>query len=181
MGAHAAREMAAPPEFDDVYEAHIGFVWRTLAGLGVPESELEDAAQETFLVVHRRLDEFEGRAAITTWLFAIARRIAADRARRRSRHHRPIAEDINTEPPPSPSELTERAQARALLLELLDVLDADKREVFVLVEIEQVPVKEVAAMLGLKLNTAWSRLRLARRAFEREVQRRRAGSPGKAP
>lgn len=173
MAANAAATMPEPLCFDEVYETHLGFVWRTLASLGVPEADLEDAAQEVFVVVHRRLDEFEGRAAITTWLFAIARRIASDRARKRARRERPVPADV-ADTSETPREAAQRAEARALLLELLDQLDDDKREVFVLVEIEQLPVKQVAGLLGLKLNTAWSRLRLARRAFERQVARHRA-------
>ncbi len=75
----AARAVApepSPPAFDDVYTAHVGFVWRIARTLGVPAAALEDAVQDVFVVVHRRLPEFEPRAAITTWLFAITRRVA---------------------------------------------------------------------------------------------------------
>ena len=86
--AHAIEERTAfvPPSFDEVYAAHFGFVWRVLRTFGVPAASLEDAAQDVFVVVHRRLPEFEGRAAITTWLFAIVLGVA--RNHRRSQRRR---------------------------------------------------------------------------------------------
>src|SRR4051812_34339786 len=73
-----------PTTFEEVYAAHVAFVWRVLRALGVAAEQLEDAAQDVFVIVHRRLPEFEGRSAITTWLFAIARRVAS-RYRRKSK------------------------------------------------------------------------------------------------
>src|ERR1041384_5180517 len=88
--AHALAEprSAAIPAFDEVYAAHVGFVWRVLRTFGVPDAQIEDAVQDVFVVVHRRLAEWEGRAAITTWLFAIARRVASTHRRRRSEERR---------------------------------------------------------------------------------------------
>ena len=155
--------------FDDVYAAHFAFVWRVLRTLGVPDAALEDAAQDVFVVVHRRLREFEGRAAITTWLFAIARRVASS--------HRRRAGDTRTEVlVEDPAGATDtfaamsRAQAAATVFSILSQLDEDKRVVFALVELEQLSVPEVARMLELNLNTAYSRLRLARAAFEAAVR-----------
>src|SRR3954452_10421913 len=85
MTALAAPLDAAVPAaltFEEVYAQHVGFVWRVLRSLGVPPAQLEDAAQDVFVVVHRRLPEFEGRAAITTWLFAIVRKVAPKYSRR---------------------------------------------------------------------------------------------------
>ena len=77
----------AVPAFERVYEEHFDFVWRSLRRLGVPRSALDDAVQEVFLVVHRRLAEFEGRSSLKTWLFGIAVHIAlkAGRASARGR------------------------------------------------------------------------------------------------
>jgi RNA polymerase sigma-70 factor (ECF subfamily) len=170
-----ALDSPAVPSFDEVYGAHFTFVWRVLRTLGVPEPGLEDAAQDVFVVVHRRLAEFEGRAAITTWLFAIARRVAAS-------HRRSTGRDASrTEPlADEPAGVADtfaalsRAQAAATVMGILDTMDEDKRIVFALVELEQLSVPEVARMLELNLNTAYSRLRLARQAFETAV-RARAG------
>jgi RNA polymerase sigma-70 factor (ECF subfamily) len=170
--AHALDEVrpaVATPSFDEVYAAHFAFVWRILRTFGVPEAALEDAAQDVFVVVHRRLPEFEGRAAITTWLFAIARRVASAH-RRKDRRTDPLDE----EPAGSADTFAalSRAQAAATVMGILDTMDEDKRIVFALVELEQLSVPEVARMLDLNLNTAYSRLRLARHAFELAVRAR---------
>jgi RNA polymerase sigma-70 factor, ECF subfamily len=168
-----AEEAAVPavPSFDEVYARHFAFVWRVLRTFGVPDAALEDAAQDVFVVVHRRLPEFEGRAALTTWLFAIARRVASG--------HRRKGNDGRTEPlgdePAGVSDTfaaLSRAQAAATVMAILDTMDEDKRMVFALVELEQLSVPEVARMLALNLNTAYSRLRLARQAFELAVRAR---------
>ena len=65
-------ETTAPVTFLDLYEAHLSFVWNGVRRLGVPESAIEDVVQEVFLVVHRKLGEFEGRSSMRTWLFGIA-------------------------------------------------------------------------------------------------------------
>src|SRR5512146_2625141 len=95
--AHAIEtpERASIPSFDEVYAAHFAFVWRVLRTFGVTEPALEAAAQDVFVVVHRRLPEFEGRSAVTTWLFAIARRVACAHRRRGGRDTRtePLADE----------------------------------------------------------------------------------------
>ena len=166
MTAFAAPLAAAPAEalaFDEVYAQHVGFVWRVLRTFGVPDAQLEDAAQDVFVVVHRRLADFEGRAAIRTWLFAIARRVAGAHRRKQGR-----TEALDEEPVGAADTFASlsRAQAAATVMAILDTMDEDKRVVFALVELEQLSVPEVARMLDLNLNTAYSRLRLARQAFE---------------
>ena len=167
---------AAVPAFDEVYAAHVGFVWRVLRTLGVPAAQIEDAVQDVFVVVHRRLAEWQNRAAITTWLFAIARRVAAAHRRRASRSAaspvEPLSDELADDRPGAGDPFAEmsRAQAAATVLAILEQLDDDKRAVFALVELEQLSVPEVARMLDLNLNTAYSRLRLARHAFEVAVK-----------
>jgi RNA polymerase sigma-70 factor (ECF subfamily) len=168
---------AAAPAFSEVYTAHVRFVWRVLRTLGVPEPQIEDAVQDVFVVVHRRLAEWQGRAAITTWLFAIARRVAHTH-RRRAGHSaaaklEPLSNELADDLPGGggdPFAEMSRSQAAATVLAILDGLDDDKRIVFALVELEQLSVPEVARMLDLNLNTAYSRLRLARHAFEAAVK-----------
>ena len=159
----------AAPSFDEVYAAHVAFVWRVLRTFGLSEAQLEDAVQDVFLVVHRRLPEWEGRAAMTTWLFAIARRVAAAHRRRASGAR---TEALVDEPAGGDDTFAamSRAQAAATVFGILQQLDEDKRIVFALVELEQLSVPEVARMLDLNLNTAYSRLRLARHAFELAVR-----------
>jgi RNA polymerase sigma-70 factor (ECF subfamily) len=167
--AHALEREVAVPSFDEIYAAHFAFVWRILRTLGVAEAALEDAAQDVFVVVHRRLPEFEGRAAVTTWLFAIARRVAGGYRRKRT------TETLADEPAGSADTFAalSRAEATATVLAILDQMDEDKRIVFALVELEQMSVPEVARMLELNLNTAYSRLRLARQAFEAALRARK--------
>src|SRR5690349_5822056 len=69
--------------FREVYDSHFAFVWRAVANRGVPPSALDDVVQEVFLVVHRKLDEFEGRSSVRTWLAGIVRRVVADHAKKR--------------------------------------------------------------------------------------------------
>ncbi|MEO8703370.1 MAG: RNA polymerase sigma factor [Kofleriaceae bacterium] len=159
------------PSFDDVYAAHVAFVWRTLRTFGVADSQVEDAVQDVFVVVHRRLREWEGRAAITTWLFAIARRIAASHRRRGGKTAR--TEELVEEPAGGADTFAamSRAEAVTKVMAILDRMDEDKRTVFALVELEQLSIPEVARMLDINLNTAYSRLRLARQAFEAAVMR----------
>jgi RNA polymerase sigma-70 factor (ECF subfamily) len=177
--AVAAPHDAATPSFDAVYAAHVGFVWRIVRTFGVPEPQLEDAVQDVFVVVHRRLAEWEGRAAITTWLFAIARRVASVHRRRADKRTRELPmEQIDEQGARAASGAAgadpfadlSRAQAAATVLAILDRIDEDKRIVFALVELEQLSVPEVARMLALNLNTTYSRLRLARAAFEAAVK-----------
>ena len=177
-------ESVAPAlEFEDVYEAHVDFVWRMIRRLGVHTHAAEDVVQEVFLAVHRRLAEFEGRSSVKTWLVGIVRLILLER--RRSMRHKALdqtpacaaaadldaIEDVRTQ---GPHERAAHAEAVRLLHELLDGLDEDKREVFVLVELEQMPVVEVASALGVNVNTVYSRLRLAREKVSASLARHRA-------
>ena len=156
--------------FDEVYGAHVNFVWRVLRALGVPPTQLEDAAQDVFVVVHRRLADFEGRAAITTWLFAITRKVAA-RHRRRTEVAPPRTVIAEQAADADPFADVARAEAAVTIAAILDQMDDDKRIVFALVELEQLSVAEVARMLDLNPNTAHSRLRLARAEFTAAARR----------
>jgi RNA polymerase sigma-70 factor, ECF subfamily len=174
--ADGMAELPGTPEFEDVYERWFDFVWRTARRLGVPEAALDDVVQEVFVVVHRQLGGFEGRASLKTWLFGITRRVVGDhrRAQRRRPAHEPLREGQLRVAERDPAERAESAQAAELVHRLLDGMDDAKREVFVLVELEQMTAPEVAEALGVKLNTVYSRLRLARRDFERALSRERS-------
>jgi RNA polymerase sigma-70 factor (ECF subfamily) len=169
--AHPAQD-GDVPVFDEVYAMHVAFVWRVLRTFGVAEAQVEDAVQDVFVVVHRRLREWQGKAAITTWLFAIARRVASNHRRRAGKRTEPLVDELPSDGTGGGDPFAEasRAQAAATVLAILEQLDEDKRIVFALVELEQLPVPEVARMLDLNLNTAYSRLRLARQAFEAAVR-----------
>lgn len=156
----------APVAFDEAYDATFELAWRTLRRLGVSSAHLDDAAQDVFVVVHRRLSDFEGRSSLRTWVAGIAVRVASE-YRRHARPHVDV-DELDSElvdPAPGPLDQYSRAQAQALVRQLLRSLGAEQREVFVLTELEGMSVPEVAEAVGIKLNTAYSRLRLARQAF----------------
>ena len=151
-------------------------MWRTLRRYGVPDQSLEDAVQDVFLVAQVRLDSFEGRSAIRSWLFGIARRLARD--------HRPsgrlelLGPDLLDALPDhagaSPLATVERRELACVLYEILAELSEDKREVFVLVELEQLSVADAAIALHQNANTIASRLRAARQELAQALARRDA-------
>lgn len=167
----------APPRFEDVYESCFSFVWRGLRRLGVPESAAEDAAQDVFLAIHRRLPDFEGRSTLRTWVFGFVLRVARDHRRGAARKggSDPLTDGI-ADMAPGPMDRLERTEELRLLDAALSALDDDRRAVFVMGEIEQMTAPEMAEVLGIPLNTVYSRLRLARRDLEREVERLKGGS-----
>jgi RNA polymerase sigma-70 factor (ECF subfamily) len=173
-------EPAVTPSFEAVYEEHFAFVWRSLRRLGVPDRSLDDGAQDVFIVVHRRLGDFEGRSSLRSWLFAIARRVAHDHRRRIGRKERTeeLPEAVADPRGATPAHDAERAEAVRVLHEILGGLDDDKREVFVLAELEQMTVPEIADAIGANVNTVYSRLRAARQGFEAAVARRLARQGG---
>lgn len=160
------RELAA------VYTEHHAFVWRSLSRLGVDDGRVDDGVHDVFMVVAQRLHEFEGRASMRTWLFAIAMRVAQsfrrDAARERARTT-PL--ERAGEPVHSPHD---GADAARTLRRLLDRLDDDKRAVFVMAELEGMTAPEIAQVIDAKLATVYSRLRLAREELERHVARTQA-------
>jgi RNA polymerase sigma-70 factor (ECF subfamily) len=162
------------PSFDEVYDEHVDFVWRTLRGLGVREHNLEDAVQDAFLVVHRRLGEFEQRSTMRTWVFGIAMRVAHDYRRREGRKGGLAPLDFEVaDHAPSPDEHAAQTEALREVAAVLEHLDPDKRAVFVLSQLEQWTAPEIADALGLNLNTIYSRIRTARREFEAAYAQRK--------
>lgn len=156
---------AAGLRFDAVYREHVGFVWRSLRRFGVAEAEIEDAAHEVFLIVHRRLAEFAGASALTTWLYGIARGVASNRrrgeVRRLRRHARAPAPELSE----GPAEQVARSQAAAAVERFLSGLPEDQRVVFELFEIEGLRANEIAVALAVNINTIYTRLRAARQRF----------------
>jgi RNA polymerase sigma-70 factor (ECF subfamily) len=151
-------------DFDSVFTESSPFVWRVLGRLGVARADLGDVCQEVFLVVYRRLSDYDGRAPVRSWLYGICVRTAADYRRRAHRHHeRLFRQPPEQSAPASQHRDIELEQAHARLRQVLDTLDAPKREVFVLYELEELPMSEIARVLGCPLQTAYSRLHAARK------------------
>jgi RNA polymerase sigma-70 factor (ECF subfamily) len=169
---------ASLPALADVYREHAPYVWRVLRRLGVAPADLEDACQEVFLIVHRKLPTFEQRSSVRTWLYGIAVRHAADHRRRvrRAPSTSTVTPDGVSEPAVDAAQpdSVARREARALLDAILDDLDQPKRAVFVLYELEELTMAEVALAVGCPLQTAYSRLQAARACVEAAVHRQRA-------
>lgn len=164
------------PTLEQVYREHADFVWRMLRMLGVPEASREDAFHEVFLVVHRRLGDYDGRASLRSWLFGIARNVALHHRRSLARHLRRLTVAPTPSAAPEPEEVVARLEARALVDRFLAGLGEEQRLVFVLAELEGLRVPEIAEQLGLNLNTLYSRLASARRKFAMFVAGGRHGS-----
>jgi RNA polymerase sigma-70 factor, ECF subfamily len=155
-----------------VFAEHGAYAWRVLRRLGVEERDAEDVCQEVFMIVHRKLPEFEGRSSVRTWVYGICVRAASD-YRKRAGHRRETVTDSPPELTSASDPLVETAgrQARAMLDRIVDELDEDKRAVFVLYEIEELAMNEVAAAVGCPLQTAYSRLHAARSLVEKAAAR----------
>ncbi|MCB9603734.1 MAG: RNA polymerase sigma factor [Sandaracinus sp.] len=179
MGEPASREPEpnAPLTFESVYAEHRAAVGRALRFFGVAESSIPDMTQEVFLVVHRRLQDFEGRSSVRTWLFGIARGIAANHRRlAHVRHERPEESPAQEEGDGVDVEgLVERRQRVTQLLALLDQLPTEPRELFVLFEIEGLSMKDAADVIGCSLATAYRWHRLAREEVVGAYQARHGG------
>lgn len=143
-----------------VFKSHYAFVWRSLRRLGVQPDGVDDAVQDVFIVVHRRLPEFEGRASVRTWLFRIALRVASNHRRRQ--RAQPVSVDTQRLTGELGTVDLSQTEARAVLDALLAQLPERQRAVFVAVELEGLRGPEVAQALGIRVNTVYSRLRLAR-------------------
>lgn len=151
------------PDFRTVFEQNVRYVWRLLRRLGVPEADTEDVCQEVFVVVHRKLATFDGSSKVTTWLYGICIRAASDYRRRAHVRRESVTADM---PEGSVAADQDRVVAGRQAIEHLDALlsrlDDDKRAVFVLYEIEGMPMAEAAKALGCPLQTAYTRLHAAR-------------------
>lgn len=176
--AHVATHAKAPARPLDVlavHAAHADFVWCSLQRLGVAHVDLDDVFQEVFVVIHKRLHTFDGSSKLTTWLFGICMRVAAAHRRRAwFRRETPTAElpDLDETPASDrPDELCAARQAHATLKRVLDAMDLDKRAVFVMFEIDELPSEEIASILGVPVGTVWSRLSAARKQFQTKLSR----------
>ena len=179
-GPSAVDGAVETPTFSAVYHDHFDFVWGSARALGVPPAALDDAVQEIFVVVHRRLAEFEGRSTLRTWISGIVLNVVRRQRRTTQRKSPHELQGAPADPEQlragglDPFEAAAHAEETRLLESILMELDEDKREILVLIELEELSVPEAAEALGLKLNTAYSRLRLARQEFERALVRHRA-------
>jgi RNA polymerase sigma-70 factor (ECF subfamily) len=160
--------------FREVFAREFDYVWTSLRRLGVHDRELEDVAQEVFVQVHRRFDAYDPARPLRPWLFAFAFRCASD-WRRLARHRVEVLGE-HPEPPaskPDALDLLGRAEDVDLVMRALEEVELERRAVFILYELDESPMKEIAELLGIPLFTAYSRLRLARDEFTGAVRRLR--------
>jgi len=166
-------DLTAEGGFAAVYREYFPFVWRCLRALGVADASLDDAAQEVFVVVHRRLAEFRGESSLRTWLYAIVRNVAANQ--RRGAQRSSVQAELDPalpSPAPDPCERAQDREAADFVQQFLSALDDKKRDVFVLALLEQLTIPEVAETLGIPLNTAYTRLRSVRIELRRALAER---------
>jgi RNA polymerase sigma-70 factor, ECF subfamily len=166
--------------FAEVYDQYFDFVWRIARRLGVRPAVLDDVVQETFLVVHRRLHEPRS-STLRAWIYGVTVHMVRNHrrsVRRKSPHDlAPVLADLDAladHVADGPERAAQKAEAARTIYRILHGLDDDKREVFVLVELEELPAAVVAEIVGVTLNTVYSRLRLARAEFEAAVRQHRA-------
>jgi RNA polymerase sigma-70 factor (ECF subfamily) len=170
----AANSEQPPLDVAAIYAQHAQFLWRSLSRAGVADSDLPDSLQEVLLVVHRRLDTFDGSCRLTTWLFGICLRVAA-RIRRTRGRRREDAMDLDTErrlvESGDPEAMALARDARRRLDAALERLDPERRAVLVMFELEGLACGEIAELLGVPKGTVFSRLASARQLFLAALQR----------
>lgn len=173
--SEAPAQHANLPDFRRLFDAEFDYVWHTLRRLGVQDRDLEDVTHDVFLAVHQKLHTYDGVRPQRPWLFGFAYRFASG-YRKLARHRREVLEPAAEFGDPSPSAFDRTALREALDLakRALDTLGLDRRAVFVLHELDECPMPVVAEVLGIPLNTAYSRLRLAREDLASARRRLRA-------
>lgn len=180
-GSHAQRPAAGEADddanlsFDDVYERYFEFVWRSLRLFGVPRESLDDAVQDTFGVIVRQLPQFEGRSTLYTWIYAIVQRVAANYRRgyrRKTAALEPLEHHVLASAEPDAHARAEAREAADEIVRFCSGLEPDRRTLFVLGLLENVPAQEIATLLGIPVNTVYTRTRALRLALREQIERR---------
>ena len=166
--ARAIALVGDAPSLEDVFRDHAPFVLRTARRLGASARDAEDLAQQVFVVLHTRPELLVSSTSVRALLFGIVRRLVADHRKRERTRERldTAAEDVE----PVQERAVAQSQARALLDRALETLTAPQREVFVLYELEGMPMREVASFVGAPLQTAYARLHAARATVRLALQ-----------
>ena len=165
-------ESDVPLDFRQVFEEYGRYVWRVLRRMGVRESDVPDVAQEVFMILRRKLDRVAGPGSLRAFIYGIAVREASGHRRSARVRHETV-----TDAPPerivdaAQHSDVERTEALRLLRATLELLDDDKRAVFVLYELEELEMREVAEAIGCPIQTAYSRLHAARAAVSHAFER----------
>ena len=169
----ADRAVTHAQRLTSMFAAHADVIWRALRRLGVPPANIDDATQEVFVVAQRKLASIED-GKERAFLLGTAVRVAADARRALGRRRAHVTDDAMPEladPTPAADELIDRKRARALLDDIIAEMPDDGRAVFVLYELENLTMTEIATALALAPGTVASRLRRAREHFEAAIAR----------
>jgi RNA polymerase sigma-70 factor (ECF subfamily) len=176
--AQVADRSAETPDLEAIYLAEVSYVWNFLRFVGVPERDLEDVVHEVFIVVHKQLGHYDPSRPLRPWLTGIAFRVASDH-RRLARHRREIPCEVlgDVDKGPTPESKLAHKQEMDQVMQALDCLEPDRRAVFVLHDLHEYSMPEIATIIDAPLNTLYSRLRLARAEFNKVIKRLRRGAP----
>ncbi len=176
MGADTRpHQRGGAAEFRAMYRAEFGYVWHTLRRLGIFEKDLPDVVHDVFVVVFRKLGDFDRSRPLRPWLFGIAFRVALDEKRRGRVFHEVLDDAVAVDASPVGEDAVEHLEARALVQQGLAALDLERRALIVLHDLEGHTIPAIAAVLEVPLATVYSRLRLAREAFAAAIRRSRGG------
>ncbi len=174
VGREDPRPQPRALTLDAVYREHFDFVYRMAARLGGPAIDAEDAAQEVFVIVARKLDTYDGTSLVTTWLYGITLNVV--RSMRRRLRLRRLFERDDAPKADVPIQSVDRAElmeAHRIAYQILDKIAPKKREAFILAEFEGLSCEEIARVVGAKTETVWSRLHYARQEFAKRLAARR--------
>jgi RNA polymerase sigma-70 factor (ECF subfamily) len=163
----------AEVRFQALFDAGFHYIWNTVRRMGVAPCDLEDVTHDVFIDVYRKIDHYDPARPLRPWLFAFAFR-AASEYRRRVRRRAEVMSDLEpADRSPLADQVLIEGENRALVARALDAIDLDRRAVFVMHDLDDMAVPEIARALEIPLNTAYSRLRVAREEFVRALKRTR--------
>lgn len=188
LRAHDERDFAGEgalaveaPDFEQLYQLYFGFTWRVLGHLGVKSHALDDAVQEVWIVVHRRLPSFAGRSALKTWLFGVALNVARNQRRADDRRSKNLSEAPSAGSPLDPESIHEGNEAWERVQRFLGTLDEQRRAIFVCNLLENLSALQTAEATGVDVTTVYKRVRALRHAFKAWLERELGNDEVRAP
>jgi RNA polymerase sigma-70 factor, ECF subfamily len=168
------------PAFEHLYQLYFGFTWRVLGHLGVSAHGIDDAVQEVWLTVHRRLDSFASRSELKTWLFGIALNVARNQRRAESRRSKHLPDAPSGATPLDPELIHEGHEAWERVQRFLATLDEQPRAIFVCNLLENLSATETAEATHVDVTTVYKRVRSLRQSFRTWLAREFEGE-GRRP
>lgn len=159
------------PDARTLYQTEFKFVWRAVQRLGAADGDVEDRVHDVFAIAVKRWDTFDASRSLKLWLYGIAYRVMLDFHRKLGNHEEPVDRITSPAEAGDPEESAVRAQGLSLARQIINSIEFDRRTVLVMHDLEEIPVPEIAEALEIPVNTAYSRLRLARREFNEKVTR----------